>query len=469
MALDTLKAVKDVQYDKHPPLLRRSCAEGTREQILHDLMRWARDSKTPNIYWVYGMAGTGKTTIARLFCEQLTAEGLLGASFFCSRTIEETREVRVVFPTIARELASRFVILPSLLVKAVKDDQDIASSQPDTQLARLIHDPLNPCLEKPRIVALDAFDEFKTVEDARILLKAVIKCAPTLPNIKFLITSRPENKIKEEFDQLGANSTRFLSINTPTERDDINIYLNSQFREILPAKQLNNRSTQPKLEQLIVQSAPLFIYASTVCSFLNCSANTEEFEERLDMILTDDTGADPESKSAIFDALDQLYNQILKTITQARRKTVLDILRIIITALSPLSIPAIASFLGIKKFAVDAALTELSAIITHSGDADAPVLPFHISLAEFLLDTSRSKDFHSSFPEFLCCQYSPSNYKFPEVQLHRHMAQLCLDVLESPTLTQEICIRGKNNSYHFKPSPVFLHLRSSTSRVCSRV
>jgi DNA polymerase III delta prime subunit len=133
---------KDVQYDKHPPSLRRQCTEGTRNQIIDEIMDWVRDDNGPNIYWLCGMAGTGKTTIAYSLCKRLKQEGRLGASYFCSRTIDESRNIRAVIPSIAYQLASRSVTLRSLIVKAVKEDRELTSNQTDTQFTHLIHDPI---------------------------------------------------------------------------------------------------------------------------------------------------------------------------------------------------------------------------------------------------------------------------------------------------------------------------------------
>src|ERR1700753_2284537 len=122
------------QYDTGPPLLRRSCTENTRQKILNLLMDWALLVGGPMFFWLCGMAGTGKTTIAYSFCEWLEQKELLGASFFCSRTLEETRDIKAVFPSIARELAIRSIIPLSGLVKAIEADPDIALRTLDKQL-----------------------------------------------------------------------------------------------------------------------------------------------------------------------------------------------------------------------------------------------------------------------------------------------------------------------------------------------
>ena len=53
------------------------------------------------IFWLNGLAGTGKSTIAQTFAETAFADGKLGASFFCSRDFEDRSNLQTIFPTIA--------------------------------------------------------------------------------------------------------------------------------------------------------------------------------------------------------------------------------------------------------------------------------------------------------------------------------------------------------------------------------
>ena len=106
MAFKSLPRAGSAEYNSGPTGLRRPCTLHTREQILSDLMQWALDDSQPRVYWLTGMAGTGKTTIAYSFCETLAKRDMLGASFFCSRTgSAERSDARRIIPTIARQLA----------------------------------------------------------------------------------------------------------------------------------------------------------------------------------------------------------------------------------------------------------------------------------------------------------------------------------------------------------------------------
>ncbi|KAJ7809941.1 hypothetical protein B0H14DRAFT_1493315 [Mycena olivaceomarginata] len=72
---------------------RRACTPKTREDVLRSLEAWTQDISADSspVFWLSGMAGTGKSTIAYTLCQSLHRRDRLGASFFCSRNEEQTR------------------------------------------------------------------------------------------------------------------------------------------------------------------------------------------------------------------------------------------------------------------------------------------------------------------------------------------------------------------------------------------
>jgi len=72
------------EYDAASPALCNACMENTCKAILDTLQVWASDSTVTKIYWLNGMAGTGKTTIAYSFSEILHKKKSLGGTFFAS-------------------------------------------------------------------------------------------------------------------------------------------------------------------------------------------------------------------------------------------------------------------------------------------------------------------------------------------------------------------------------------------------
>ena len=82
--------------------------KGTRRDVLLQLENWLNDEQDKRVFWLNGLAGTGKSTIAQTFAETTFADGMLGASFFCSRYYEDRSNLQTIFPTTAFQLARRY-------------------------------------------------------------------------------------------------------------------------------------------------------------------------------------------------------------------------------------------------------------------------------------------------------------------------------------------------------------------------
>jgi hypothetical protein len=87
---------------------QKGCLKGTRGAILSCIELWARDPNKSPVCWLNGLAGTGKSTIAKTIAERLFVDGQLGASFFCSRDFEDRRNIQLIFPTLATQLACNY-------------------------------------------------------------------------------------------------------------------------------------------------------------------------------------------------------------------------------------------------------------------------------------------------------------------------------------------------------------------------
>jgi hypothetical protein len=87
---------------------RQGCLRGTRREVLLQLEDWLENEQGQRVFWLNGLAGTGKSTIAQTFAEITFAEGKLGASFFCSRDFEDRSNIQAIFPTLAFQLAYRY-------------------------------------------------------------------------------------------------------------------------------------------------------------------------------------------------------------------------------------------------------------------------------------------------------------------------------------------------------------------------
>ncbi|VDB91507.1 unnamed protein product [Peniophora sp. CBMAI 1063] len=215
---------------------RSGCLEGTRLTVLSDLDAWSREPDAPRVYWVNGMAGTGKSAIARTFGRRLYDAKMLGGSFFCSResNVEQQNAKRII-PTLAAALAGRYMKYRSALVKSLM----ASAAEPSPgfwgvaeQIQRLLVEPFAcfvddeyPCF----VLVVDALDETES-GTAQELVQLLVDNSKRLP-LKFFLTSRPEIHLRRHLDSLDA-SLRLHDIAKETVTSDINLYVSCRMHDI---------------------------------------------------------------------------------------------------------------------------------------------------------------------------------------------------------------------------------------------
>ncbi|KAF8918668.1 hypothetical protein CPB85DRAFT_1430365 [Mucidula mucida] len=185
----------DIQSDT---VLRGLCTSGTRVEILEKIMSWAQtdDEESPSVFWLTGLAGTGKTTIAYTICRHLyDGKRLPVSSFFCSRQLN-SRDSRLIIPTICRNLAELFRSYANELVPVLQRDSVLPQARIPEQIDKLLVEPWSISISKREglpapVVVIDALDESDYgVEFLRSLFSVVGH--KQLTGIKFLVTSRVE-------------------------------------------------------------------------------------------------------------------------------------------------------------------------------------------------------------------------------------------------------------------------------------
>ena len=140
------------EYDAASPAPRNGCTEDTRKAILDALRMWASDNTATKVYWLSGMAGTGKTTIAYSFSEFLNDNESLGGTFFSSHLRVDTSDARCIIPTICLQLAARKSIssLSHHILEVVEDNPDCKSWRIDKQFQNFIVKPLTAAYRDTR-------------------------------------------------------------------------------------------------------------------------------------------------------------------------------------------------------------------------------------------------------------------------------------------------------------------------------
>src|SRR6201992_226653 len=148
---------------------RQGCLRGTRKNVLRQIESWLADEREQRVFWLNGLAGTGKSTIAQTFAENSFSDGKLGASFFCSRDFEDRSNIQKIFPTLAFQLACRLPQFREELLPVLRTNPDVERDSLCSQLETLLIRPFKTTYIQTLII-VDALDECKDEEPASAIL-----------------------------------------------------------------------------------------------------------------------------------------------------------------------------------------------------------------------------------------------------------------------------------------------------------
>lgn len=105
--LSTLPVASEAAFNSLNNQHQPTCLENTRVELLREITEWVDHLGQDRgcIFWLSGMAGTGKSTIARTIARTYHDKGHLGASFFFSRGGGDLSNADILITTLARQLA----------------------------------------------------------------------------------------------------------------------------------------------------------------------------------------------------------------------------------------------------------------------------------------------------------------------------------------------------------------------------
>ncbi|KAJ4025043.1 hypothetical protein NW752_002503 [Fusarium irregulare] len=429
-----LPIAADAAFDSAKVLSAQSyCLEGTQHEVLCKIGDWAEDPGGELIFWLYSMAGTGKSSIALTVADALKQRiplttgrspprtAFLGASFFFKQVDNTRNDIQRFFTTVAWSLAETFDDFKPLVAQAVNNNLTIGTKAPQQQLQHLLAETLfildnNTYLPIRLIVVVDALDE-------------------------------REEHIQQAFSQLDEGSHRSvplekIKLDAEGDKDDITQYIRSTLRAI--ARQHGceeDEVSTTTIKQLSEKSNGLFIYAATACRFLDAGdfADPLDRQDRLDLILETSTDTDDWGDDGPQNQIDDIYLKVLsfpareKLSPSARRMTyeiMKNTLGFLVTVFQPVTIPSLEGFVqsvfkgsGVIADRLERLLKKLQAIVAIPTDEKSPLELMHLSFRDFILNKERTQ--HLMF-------------QVDEAEMHKKAFLYCLDVM-SNELRRDIC------------------------------
>ena len=365
-----------------------------------EIERWLIGEQDQRVFWLNGLAGTGKSTIAQTFAETTFADGKLGASFFCSRDFADRSNLQTIFPTLAFQLAYQYPRFRTELLQVLKARPDVGRESLCLQMEKLIVRPLK-AVSIPTLIIIDALDECKDEEPASAILSVLSRYTDEIPDVKFFITDRPEPRIRSGFRLKSLRPItevfKLHSVERSSVDSDIKLFFRARLTEIAKARSdcdfTEDWPSSSDINILCEKAAGFFIYASTVVKIVAFRHRTPT--EQLERITSLPQNTAHEGRSGI----DLLYSQVLEQAVAdvgadeddeeiyRRFKAVVGT---VLLVFNPLSVGALSDLLRLPN--IPTTLHSLHSLLLIPDDPEDPVRIFHKSFPDFLTDHKRCKD-----------------------------------------------------------------------------
>ncbi|ESU15454.1 hypothetical protein FGSG_08955 [Fusarium graminearum PH-1] len=411
MVFDKLRTAEGAAYDSHANEHEARCHPQTRVDLLAQIYKWAGDPDSECIYWLQGMAGTGKSTISRTVAYELSRKEALGASFFFKRGEGDRGKAARVFPTIATQLVRRLPSLMPHIQDAIETDSHIGEMAISKQFENLIRLPLTKMLSNP--------------QNPPTVVTSV--------HLKFFVTSRPEIPVYVEFRRIREPYKDFILhlVDEHTIEHDITAFLNSTLAEIrneynmypLGGQHLpESWPSSTEIHDLVKMAIPLFIFAATACQLIQ-KGKYGDPEENLNKILERTTGTQISKLNELYlFVLEQLLDDPINS-KEEILKRFQEIVGAIVILADPLSVTCLAKLLDISEKKIGHVVGLLPSVLYMPSEKSAPIKPLHLSFRDFLVNRNN----HETDPFWV-----------DEKETHKNLAKHCLHVMRSG-LRKNIC------------------------------
>ncbi|KAF2016553.1 hypothetical protein BU24DRAFT_481180 [Aaosphaeria arxii CBS 175.79] len=433
--LDTLPVAKDAPFNSYQRQHEPTCLPDTRVDLLREIHDWADDEDSPGIFWLSGLAGTGKSTIAQTVAEHYHEEGQLAASFFFSRAGGDINHAGKFMTSIASQIANSIPDLRHKVCDAISKHRHIASLSIAHQWRELVFDPISTIQNQEHsssyIVVVDALDECAGQDDVHVILQRLAEVQSLRhTRLRVLLTSRPEIPIQYGFTQIRKDRYQdFIlhEIQPAVIEHDISVFLRHELGQIIRKHGVGIEwPNETAIARLSKNSGGLFIWAATALRFVD--EDSQLVETRLHSLINQE-GSDilpPERK------LDEIYTTVLASSfhgnhneeeIQALRRLFRQVVGSIVILQDSLSVDQLAELLGIDSAVVRKTLARLHSVLHVPASETGSIQLLHPSFRDFLLDQGRCSEL---------------DFYIDERLVHSEMAEHCVRSM-SKHLHRDMC------------------------------
>ncbi|KAG9124626.1 hypothetical protein FRC07_010874 [Ceratobasidium sp. 392] len=424
----------------------QGCLKGTRVVILEDIHNWTLGSaaNSPTLFWLYGPAGCGKSSVAASVCESLRKTDQLGGSFFCRRDSEHLRKSTNVISHLAQSLAIRRPSYGKELAKILRADPSI--SQADSARIRfdgLITNPLKSVGKgtnfETLIVVIDAVDESGTPESRVELVRCLLDLSRLVVWLKVLVTSRPNDEIRRllEQEQEHTKHHNLFAEDKASVSRDIKAYIWDRLSAI-PIEE-TGRSRWPDdrdIDLLSICANGLFIWAHTACNLIQNSVSPGDALVRI----LNGQRSKKEKK-----ALGTIYTTALSEGLDETDDVDVEIVQLCV---------GMIILVGLRRPLPDAALAGM--LSSRIGKGTLTRVINRLGSVIYRDEHSAVRVLHQSFSDYMMGADCPEEYRIDLAKQNAELATSCLDIMLRD-LKFNIC--GLENSFVTNEEVVDLNIR----------
>ncbi|KAI5120284.1 hypothetical protein M0805_005341 [Coniferiporia weirii] len=390
--LRQLRPARQAYYDEE-----KICLEGTRVSVLEQVNQWA-DSGS-KIFWMHGVAGSGKSSIANSVAHMFRQQQRLPGCFFCKRDDPECRDPKRLVPTLAYHFSKWHKTYRALVLSLIQgEDEPKLTQSVQWQFQLLFKQPLETLSGSsaeipptPLIIVIDALDECGDSPESRSQLAGfLMKLAGAVPWLKVFVTSRPLPEFKEVFlqDELKC---RTLNINTQIDQERVQDDLLRYTRHC--ADIFRVQVTEEQIKAFALKASGLFIWISTVFRFIGTKLDKSR---AVSSVLSPTSAGNQEAE------LDQIYTTVVKSASADPEDSqiVKVVLGVIASTARNRALPEDALVRLLSSAGHDVGLEVLKETIDHlqavlyrDGSKDDAIRVCHPSFLDFINSQSRSKKY----------------------------------------------------------------------------
>ncbi|KAH8588534.1 vegetative incompatibility protein HET-E-1 [Bisporella sp. PMI_857] len=396
--LNKLPQAKGATFDSYANENEPRCHPDTRRDLLREIDHWLEGPDGKCMYWLYGVAGSGKSTISRTVAKSLAAKGVLWASFFFKRGEGDRGNASRFFTTIASQLANKLPDLASHIANALENDAGIVDKAVEIQYEELILKPLSAIWQssstdpEQAVIVIDALDE---CDEEQQRIQTILNLLSKLRDVRGLdlrifVTSRPEFSVRLGFKKIYSNAHKDVALHDIPEHTvdhDLRVVFLSELEHVRDEYSIQPPwPAQDDLETLVSITRPLFIHAATICRFVSDTFLGDP-RDLLEKVLRSGGNSSTSDLSATYYPV--LYQFVAKR-QKWNREIVLQRFRLvvgtIVTLMDPLPKTSIAKLLNMSTSDLDCVLDYLHSVMRVPSDAVSPIQLFHLSFHDFLVD-----------------------------------------------------------------------------------